>query len=567
MSLFNRSLSYGGLALPVAAVGTHLQGQLPAGATAAIVLLGLTMLLGRARISGLLPRPGRRSRRVAAPALALVLVASLTLSGVGPTGVESAAAVTSGGTCSYASVLHWFGVSTDQCGPSAPDTSTAENKVEARQSAAEIKSWSETSRTQTNNSLTNLQTTLYASGQAVQVKAIKNGSSATEVNQRVNESINERVAKMQYNQLQAWNQRIQSILNLIRETQSAGIGSFLISYALGDNGSGWSSFPLSDKADHFGRTNVTLANGTTYEAWYYDVRTSSRKASNGTASDSPEVWTVSHMPADSIDMPGNTGDHDFAAPYRFSTKPINDQPRIYLLDSEVETTSAENWNSLERKAQLAKENLAATTPSLVDQRAAGELNVSEVVNPTTLAQEYATKYESTGNLAYARATAAASGYATPSLSNVSVMNVSTSNLTYTGALFSQSAPPNGTWVLNETYSTSTIDGTQLVATTSGEMVELDGEFTISSMRDANGETLNETSVREYSYETSNASQYIKLQQELNDLREEVANQTASTPGGGSSSGIDPKVLGALLLLGVGAYLARKGGDDNDRGRR
>ncbi|GGN17888.1 hypothetical protein [Halarchaeum nitratireducens] len=489
-----------------------------------------------------------RLRRLAAVALAVLIVSSSVASPVvgastSPTGTAAidspdGFSVVAGGSCSYSGLFNFFGINlNDNCGPGAPDTSGASNEVEVYQRASETKSWAETTTAQTNNSLTNLQTTLYASGEARQNAVIENGTtSVPSVNTAVNQSIDQRLSKMQMNQIAAWNQFIQSLINAQNGTSQDVIAVYA-------DGISWSNGPSQDGRTKLSSSLVSnqtlvLANGTEVPV----LQLKEVRVSGG----STVHITIRLNEYLSIYGTGTPVDD-----YGLEAKSVNSNPRIkFALES-----WQSNWQTLQQKAQIAKENLAATASWKVDAYAAGELDLANATSGLTLAQEYSTSYAETGNLAYARAAAAASGYATPDLDNVSVMNVTEDGFTYTGALFSQSAPDNGTWKLGQTYNASRIDGVQLVATTSGKTHTLTGNFTVTAMKDANGQTLNQTHVRQYDYQTANTSEYRQLQQELNELREEVANQTAGGSGSGSGSGSGgsgPLIIVGLAVVAIGA---------------
>ncbi|WP_435098469.1 hypothetical protein [Halarchaeum sp. P4] len=517
----------------------------------------------------------RTVRRLAALTLVVLLVSSSVAAPVagaslgtmtGTAAIDSPDNMepyTSGsGVCSYDGLFNLLGInlaSTD-CGQSAPDqTMNNTSKIEIYQDASELKSWTETTTTSHNNSLQNIQTTLYAYGEARQNALLKNGTTTTAMlNNKVNQTIADRVSKIQQNRINVWNQRVQILKSLVVARDSAGISIKYVTAQTTYNG--WKNRELRER--NFATTNITLANGSSTQINVFAIEssTTSHTLSDGISPKDSTVWSIANVPTE---WWGTNGKTTGQSPFRVVVKPATSSDTVITLFKTDDHPQYQNWQTLLKKAALAKQNLAATASWKVDAYQAGELDLANATSPLTLAQEYSTSYAETGNLAYARATAAAAGYATPSLKNVSVMTVrdAQAGYNYTGALLSQTAPDNGTWMLGQQYNAAQIDGVQLVATTTGKTHTLQGNFTVTSMKNANGETLNQTHVRQYDYTVSNSSQYIQLQQELNELRETIANRTASggtsDPGSGGGSG-SLAIVGLLAVLAVAgvAYLQR-----------
>lgn len=185
----------------------------------------------------------------------------------------------------------------------------------------------------------------------------------------------------------------------------------------------------------------------------------------------------------------------------------------------------------------------------------GTYDAAAATESTTLAQEYATQYESTGYWVYAIASLSQLGYATPNLDNAGVMNVSVGQdgTTYQGLVLSQNAPAGGSWETGTTYYPESINGTQFLVTTSGKKIELTEQFVISSMTTKDGEEVNSTETENYNYETINVSQYNKLQEQLTALQTQIENREPTAGGGatGDSGGSILNQLAAFLGVSVG----------------
>lgn len=123
----------------------------------------------------------------------------------------------------------------------------------------------------------------------------------------------------------------------------------------------------------------------------------------------------------------------------------------------------------------AEDNLAALTQQVHDKYTAGSLSLANYTNPTTLMNQYATKYNGSGYYVDAEATAAAAGFATPNLNQTSTITVSAGGNTYTGALLSQHALLSGSWTVGATYNASQMSGLQEIATMKGRFKTLTGD--------------------------------------------------------------------------------------------
>lgn len=142
-------------------------------------------------------------------------------------------------------------------------------------------------------------------GQANQVNDISNGTSVSQTNLNDNQTIAQRVSVMQVNQLNAWNQQVQSIHNLETDinTTSSVPNTFL---GFNDTSSN-SRSPLQDQ--DFVTGQMTLANGSTKQvqaiefAWY---RGGISKSSNVSLSNSA-VWSPIHKPTQYVSATSSNG--------------------------------------------------------------------------------------------------------------------------------------------------------------------------------------------------------------------------------------------------------------------
>lgn len=218
-------------------------------------------------------------------------------------------------------------------------------------------------------------------------------------------------------------------------------------------------------------------------------------------------------------------------------------------------TYGQRWANIEAKSTQLEANAQEYASALYNASEAGNLSTVDYVNGATLAQEYSTDYTSTGYYSYAVGWAATAGFAIPDLGNTSAMTIDTAGATYQGLLMSQTAPSGGTWQTGVTYDANLIGGKQFVATLDGSVVELTGEFTITSMEDEDGASITETQVQQTDYTVANTSaEYEALQQEIRSLQTEIVEDTQTTGGGGGASGSGFLGLGTTELLIVAVAL-------------
>jgi hypothetical protein len=214
-----------------------------------------------------------------------------------------------------------------------------------------------------------------------------------------------------------------------------------------------------------------------------------------------------------------------------------------------------------QKAAFVKDNMAVYVETLYNAKQNGTLDAAAHVNPYTLAQEYATDYQSTGYYSYAIGMAASMGMSVPDVGNLSVMVVEHDGKLNEGLLFSQNAPDNDTWVTGQTYNPDYIEGKQFFATVDGEVIELTKPFVIKSMENKQGEQVSSTTSQTYVYYSGvNTTEYAELQAELTSLRQEIESlePTVSNPGttgdGGDTTIFDNLSPTAILAIAAVAVV-------------
>jgi hypothetical protein len=399
------------------------------------------------------------------------------------------------------------------------------------------------------NYLQDSQTPAWNKGEAAYMQARENGKTHAIARTEARTTVRDYYARQQINLLENWELMVQQFRYLRNKSGSEdGITSDFMyvgfsrsnTYGDGHGGHGIQGFPT---------VTVTLANGSTKEV----------TAIRWQACDDWGIYSGCEDTVIRPDQPGsdwmrNTKSGDTLADYDIHGLRVGAPNEDF--DS-AQYTAFDRWQSiwtnLTETQDRLNDNIDKFTKRINDGIDNGTVDPANVTSAQTLAQEYSTQYNETGYWAYSVAQLSAMGLSAPDLNGTSQMTVQSGDQTYTGMLMSQEAPDNGTWQVGETYNASTISGMQLMVTLDGNRVELDGEFTIESMTDEGGNSINETSTQTYSYKTTNTTEYVELQQELQQLRQEIEEEEP-TGGGGSDGGSQPLGDQTGLVLG-GAVVA------------
>jgi len=227
--------------------------------------------------------------------------------------------------------------------------------------------------------------------------------------------------------------------------------------------------------------------------------------------------------------------------------------------SDVTFWRLSNWNNrftgwqnqstdLQGEADIFVEN---TYPAFES----GEINASDLLSRNTQMFEYGTTADRDDQYSVTAALAGM-GLAAPQLNGTGTMEVQYDGSTYNGLALARNAP-NGSWQAGTTYNTSNISGPVLLATTSGETIELDGEFTVSSIKSEAGDDIQYVNTTKTVYKTTNTSELAEKLEKIRELREEVESRQPKASSGGTSDGGDGLLnkLAAALGVSVGAAVA------------
>ncbi len=187
----------------------------------------------------------------------------------------------------------------------------------------------------------------------------------------------------------------------------------------------------------------------------------------------------------------------------------------------------------------------------------GQINASDVISRNNLMFRYGTDALNNSNQSLYDSTAALAsmGLDTPNINNTGSMTVVYEGVTYEGMVLAREAP-NGTWETNTTYNTAEIGGTVLLATTDGQRIDMEGEFTLQEMKNQDGDQIEETQATKVVYKTSNTSEILDKMNRILELRAQVEATKPKAGGGGTSTDDDGngflEALASFLGISAGA---------------
>ncbi|WP_410764745.1 hypothetical protein [Haloferax sp. DFSO60] len=242
---------------------------------------------------------------------------------------------------------------------------------------------------------------------------------------------------------------------------------------------------------------------------------------------------------------------------------------------EVQDPDTSNWvtiydtadyrsvrGGLYNQKDQVQSNVDAYVDALAAQYTAGDINSSDIVNldPSILAEQAATDYNSTGYYSFAAVQLAALGASGDLNASHTVTVHGAVNTTWNGTLFytGDDGPTSG-WETGTTYNISDYNGTFYLAyqndNQSGitDLSSSGTSFTIESAVNTNtGEEMNTTISQTYIYKSTNASALQEEIDRLQQLREQY--ESTNTGGAGSSGGLSTEIIGGAVLVGVAAVL-------------
>jgi hypothetical protein len=252
-------------------------------------------------------------------------------------------------------------------------------------------------------------------------------------------------------------------------------------------------------------------------------------------------------------MGDQSGTGDYSALYHSSVSPsrtIDSADRAFMLDG---SERAALLTEIASANTQMRDNLDLWVGNYHSSYTAGDINETDLLDPTTLAQEFSTSYNDTGYYGYAAGSLAVQG--TNGTFNESFTVELADGTVLNGTLFTDWSPAstNGSFVTGTTYNISNADAPVYFATNDGLRL-IQQDFTITTLTDVKtGETVNETQLEDYNRQTADTSLTADQLAQLLELRQELDEKQAQAGGGGGllgSLGLDGMSTGVILALGA-----------------
>ncbi|MXR41012.1 hypothetical protein GRX01_06610 [Halobaculum sp. WSA2] len=493
--------------------------------------------------------------QVLAPVFAFLLVFSAFAGGVG---VQPAAATHD---CDNLDSLVFFASLTianyDKCAQNHNTGDIDElRELQAEQTEQDIydaavnqKAATESQRAVYENYLNDTQSAAWMQAEIAIAEAYENGSSKALARSKAKQAIADYYAVKQRNLIESYNVSATAthVMAHRADNESNVSESFvdMRGSGLGDN----VEITSGDYQDTYIKENsstytVELANGSSAVSKTIEYRGA---VSNGGSTDTGTASAyVSGVDSDIW------GGHDNAQAYVRVNPPNDNFDEVRFMQP---SNYWDLWTRIETQNSALQDEAGAYVNATWDDYEAGTINSSDVISGHTAMFRYSDQtMNGSGDLYSSVAALSTLGLDTPELNGTGTMELMYNGATYHGLPMARNAP-NGSWEANTTYNTSDIDGPVFMVTTGGDRIELDGEFTIGSISDTDGKSIEVVETRKVVYKSANTSEYLAMQEEISELRSEVeAKQQAVGDGSSSGPDIDPMyLLGALAVIGLLAY--------------
>ncbi|KAB1185833.1 MULTISPECIES: hypothetical protein [Haloferax] len=383
--------------------------------------------------------------------------------------------------------------------------------------------------TTTNNFMQDTRSVAFMKAKLTLINELQNGSTEANATAAANATVEEYYSNIQYNLVQDYNQRAAQIFYLGNQTSVEMRHVY-------DSGSATvpsDLYRLDEQQGDPTVSSVLLENGTViYATSIYLKDTSGYTLQFDTDPAETDFWVETKPP---------TGSYQAV----FESDPYE-----------------QTYTDLGNQSTQVKSNIDVYATSFYSQYNGSEFNSTEVaqLDPTLIASQASTEYNSTGYYSYAAMQLAAMGASGDlNVSHTIEITNGTNTSTYEGTLFYTGSDASAGWDTNTTYNVTDYNGTLYFAyqnnNSSGiiDVGQEGTEFTLTSATNTDtGESVTTTVPQEYVYEETNAS---NLQEELDRLQtvrdeyEEAKSSSGSLDLGGGVGTEDKAIIaGAIVVL-------------------
>jgi hypothetical protein len=388
--------------------------------------------------------------------------------------------------------------------------------TDAYASALALKDSTESYTTTVANFQANSRSVAYSKAKISVVRSLENGSGANVMSNNANQTTRDYYSRQIASVLTDWNAKAEQIDHL---------SSTPLQHSIIDDGTDTGNLFRTEQG------NYTLPNGTQHPVTvlvghhtggYFGIA----PVDLGSSRDADSKWVTATDPSGS-----NT---------------------VRVLDGDAHGNLI---REAENQSQQVQANMWQYAQGVESQYQAGELNATTMYqnDPTLLAQEASTSFNSTGYYGYAAVQLASIGYS-GDLNQSHVVEVGGAN--YTGTLFFSDA--GTTFNTGQSYDFENVSGSVYMAVSDGPnnasgIVRLDHRGTSFVIHEATntktGEAVTTTTPQRYVYQTADATALSSEIDRLQELRT-VYEEQATNAGTGINLGTEDKaiVAGAVLVL-------------------
>jgi len=213
------------------------------------------------------------------------------------------------------------------------------------------------------------------------------------------------------------------------------------------------------------------------------------------------------------------------------------------------------WTQIEAQNSDVQSQIDVLVNGTYDEYQAGDINNSDLVDPYVFTQEFSPGEDYQVWAASQLTMLGANGPET--MDSVGEFNISAESGNYSGILMSQTNPASGQFETNTTYNPNAINGTQYVVTDSS-VYELTTNFSISSIETTDGETRQNVTIRNVTYETADVNttelrlmyEDLAYQQAQLEARKAALRDDGGGGGGLLGSGSIDKTVALLALAAL-----------------
>lgn len=376
-----------------------------------------------------------------------------------------------------------------------------------------------------------------AKAEVAVARAYKNGSNKTEAREAGQKAVQDYYAKRQINVIEAWNSTAESwhILRQRAENESGISNQFVDIDGDSINTDG------APYIEPLGTANDTLVNGT----YYHSVKLSGRVYDTA-ASNAVDFHFTAYNAQWNSNNNYNLTKWNWEVQSFNNTGKFSGSRLIY---------EKERMDRIEKLSADMEDDVGIMVNNSYPAFQNGTIDPDDVISRHTAMYELGAGQNDSS--VYSAITALSyMGLPTTTLNGTGQITVSHNNTTYEGYLIGEA--PNGTWEAGTTYNGSNLPDPVSIATTGGRLVRLDGPFTVESITNRNGESVDSVDGSRPEYQTANTSEWLERMDRIQQYRTTYDTLTATGTGGGGvgGGGSGGGLLSNIALwLGVGTGTA------------